>query len=190
MNLVTTTNLALAPWQYGQIFYHDEPSGASIQGGTYSLIGDGVDLLTRQISGDCTLIAHLAGITSTATAPDGSTANTGWLGGVILRGTTNMVPGYPWGQVKAPRPSFPSLARWTAALIIRMKTWSMAAAATIGGVTSGKWFKLVRTNGTNFTSFVSADGSTWTQVGNTNLTDFGTSIYAGIYTYAGTVFQS
>ena len=28
------------------------------------------------------------------------------------------------------------------------------------------------------------DGSTWTQVGNTNLTDFGTTIYAGMFTYA------
>jgi len=50
-NLVTTTNMTLAPWQFGQIFYHNDPNGASIAGGTYSLIGDGMNLLTRQVSG-------------------------------------------------------------------------------------------------------------------------------------------
>jgi autotransporter-associated beta strand protein len=185
VNVVAITNVSLAPWQYGQIFYHNQPNGAAIQNGTYSVIGDGVNLLTRQVSGDCTLIAHLAGITSSAAAPDGSTANTGWQAGIILRGTTNMTPGYPWGQSgNAP---FAAVFGQVDGGAYYQNEWMVNGG---GGYSSGnlggqKWFKLVRSNLTNFTSYVSANGSTWTLVNVTNMTDFGTALYAGFFTYAG-----
>ena len=184
VNLVTTTNLTLAPWQYNQIFYHNQPNGASIQNGTYSLIGDGVNLLTRQVSGNCTLIARLAGITSSASAPDGSSANTGWQAGIILRGSTNMTPGYPWGQTTT-APFVAVFGQVDGGTYYQDEDMVNGGGGYSRSVTSQKWFKLVRTNGTNFTSSVSADGATWTQVGNTNLTDIGTTLYAGFFTYAG-----
>ena len=185
VNVVTTTNTTLSPWQYGQIFYHNEPSGASIQNGTYSVIGDGVNLLTRQVSGDCTLIAHLAGITSSATAPDGSTANTGWQAGIIMRGTTNMTPGYPWGQ-SGSAPFAAVFGQVDGGAYYQNELMVNGGGGYGSGNLGGqKWFKLVRSNLTNFTSYVSADGATWTLVSNTNLTDFGTSLYAGFFTYAG-----
>ena len=185
VNLLNTTNQVLAPWQFGQVFFHDYPSGASIQSSTYSMIGDGVDLLTRQVSGDCTLIAHLAGLPSTAAAPDGSVAESGWQAGIILRGTTNLTQGFPWGESGSGNAPFVALMGEVGG-----GTYYQDEDMVNGGggynrsVTSGNWFKLVRTGGTNFTSFVSANGSTWTQVGNTNLTDFGTTIYVGMFTYA------
>ncbi len=185
VNLLNTTNQALAPWQFGQVFFHDYPSGASIQSGTYSLIGDGVDLLTRQVSGDCTIIAHLAGMPSTAAAPDGSVAESGWQAGIILRGTTNLVQGFPWGKSGSGNAPFVAVfgqvdgsTRYQDEMMVN------GGGGYNRSVTSGKWFKLVRTGGTNFTSFVSADGAAWTPVGNTNLTDFPTTIYVGMFTYA------
>jgi len=183
VNLVTTTNQTLAPWQFGQVFFHDYPSGASIQSGTYSMIGDGVDLLTRQVSGDCTIIAHLAGLPSTAAAPDGSVAESGWQAGIILRGTTNLVQGYPWGK-SGNAPFVAVFGKVGGGTYYQDEDMVNGGGGYNRGVTSGNWFKLVRTGGTNFTSFVSPDGSTWTQVGNTNLTDFPTTIYAGMFTYA------
>jgi len=184
VNLVTTTNVTVAPWQYGQIFYHNLPSGASIANGTYSMIGDGVNLMTRQVSGNCTLIARLAGITSSAAAPDGSTANTGWQAGIILRGTTNMTPGYPWGQ-SGSAPFVAVFGQVDGGTYYQDELMVNGGGGYSRSVAADKWFKLVRTSGTNFTSFVSADGVTWIQVGNTNLTDFGTTLYAGFFTFAG-----
>lgn len=180
VNLVTTTNLTLAPWQYHQAFYHYEPNGASIQGSIYSLIGDGVNLLTRQVNGDCTLIAHLAGMNS-ATAPDGTTA--GGEAGIILRKTTDMTPGYPlglqnWVDFTA---LFGSAGGGT---YFQDGTMNNGGGAYSSGNLGGqKWFKLVRSNGTNFTSFVSSDGNTWTPVWTNTLTDFGATIYAGVFSY-------
>jgi len=185
VNTVATTNMTLTPWQYNQVFYHFQPNGASIQGGTYSLIGDGVNLLTRQVSGDCTFIAHLAGITSTATAPDGSTANTGWQAGIILRGTTAMTPGYPWGQ-SGSAPFAAVFGQVDGGAYYQNEDMVNGGGGYNSGNLGGqKWFKLVRSNLTNFTSYVSANGTTWTLVSNTNLTDFGTTVYAGFFTYAG-----
>ncbi len=185
VNLLNTTNQTLDPWQFGQIFFHDYPSGASIQGGAYSLIGDGVDLLTRQVSGNCTIIAHLAGLPSTAAAPDGSVAESGWQAGIILRGTTNLVQGFPWGKSGSGNAPFVAVfGQVGGGTYYQDETMVNGGGGFNRGVTSGNWFKLVRTGGTNFTSFVSPNGTTWTQVGNTNLTDFPATIYAGMFTYA------
>jgi autotransporter-associated beta strand protein len=184
VNLVTTMNAALAPWQFGQIFYHNQPSGASIQGGTFSLIGDGVNLLTRQVNGDCTLIAHLAGITSTATAPDGSSANNGWQAGIILRGTTNMTPGYPWGQTTT-APFTAIFGQVDGGTYYQDETMVNGGGGYSSGNLGGqKWFKIQRI-GNTFTSSVSADGITWTAANTNTLSDFGATLYAGFFTYGG-----
>jgi len=184
VSLVTTTNLTLAPWQFAQIFYHNEPNGAGIQNGTYSLVGDGMNLLTRPVSGDCTLIAHLAGLTSTATAPDGSSANSGWQAGIILRGTTNMTPGYPWGQTTT-APFTAVFGQVDGGAYYQNETMVNGGGGYSSGNLGGqRWFKIQRI-GNTFTSSVSSDGTTWTSVNTNTLSDFGTTLYAGFFTYAG-----
>lgn len=194
VNLVTTLDSSLAPWQYTQAFFHNTPNGASVQGGTYSLIGDGVNLLTRPVSGDCTLIARLTGITSAAAAPDGSAASTGWEAGIILRGTTNMTPGMPLGNSGAGNAPFVALFSQVdgGTYYQDEKMQNGGGAYHSGNLGGQKWFKLVRSNLTNFTSYLSPDGATWTLVNTTNITlatnvftDFGTTLYAGFFTYAG-----
>ncbi len=184
VNWVNTTNMALAPWQFGQVFYHYYPSGASIQGNTYSVIGDGVNLLTRQISGDCTLIAHLAGLPGTAAAPDGSTPNSGWQAGIILRGNTNMVPGYPWGYTNT-APFTAVFGQVGGGAYYQDETMVNGGGGySSGSLGSQKWFRLQRV-GNTFTGSVSADGVNWTVVNTDGLADFGLTIYAGFFTYAG-----
>ncbi len=184
VNWVNTTNMSVAPWQFGQIFYHNYPSGVSIQGGTYSVIGDGVNLLTRQISGDCTLIAHLAGLPGTAAKPDGSTPNSGWQAGIILRGNTNMVPGYPWGYTNT-APFTAVFGQVGGGAYYQDETMVNGGGGySSGSLGSQKWFKLQRV-GNTFTSSVSADGTTWTAVKTNSLADFGSTIYAGFFTFAG-----
>ncbi len=184
VNLVTTTNGSLAPWQYAQAFYHNTPNGAAIQGGTYSVIGDGVNLLTRQVNGDCTFIAHLASLPSTAAAPDGSSASTSWQAGIILRGNTNMVPGYPWG-ISGTAPFTAVFGQVNGGTYYQDESMVNGgggfASSNLGGQ---KWFKLQRA-GNVFTSFVSADGVSWKSVFTNTLTDFPTTLYVGFFTYAG-----
>ena len=183
-NTVVTTNQNLAPWQFGQIFYHNLPDGAAIQGGTYSMIGDGMNLLTREVSGNCTLIAHLAGLPTTAAGPDGSTPNSGWEAGIILRGNTNMTPGYPWGQT-GNAPFTALFGEVGGGAYYQDETMVNGGggypSSSLGSQT---WFKLQRTN-TTFISSVSSDGVTWTPVFTNSLTDFGTTVYAGFFSYAG-----
>ena len=184
VNLVNTTNMTLAPWQFRQIFYHYLPSGARIQAGTYSIIGDGMDLLTRQATGDCTLIAHLAGLPNTSPAPDGTTASSGWETGIIMRGTTNMTPGYPWGEsTTAPFSAvFGTVGGNTYYQDETMVNGGGGySSVSLGGQT---WFKLQRT-GNLFTSSVSSDGVSWSVVKTNILTDFGPTLYAGFFSYAG-----
>ena len=184
VNLITTTNMPLTPWQYTQAFYHNEPNGVRLQGGTYSLLGDGVNLLTRQVSGDCTLTAHLAGITTTAAAPDGSSANTGWQAGIILRGSTAMVPGYPWGY-SGSAPFTAVFGQVDGGAYYQNETMVNGGGGYSSGNLGGqKWFRIQRV-GSVFTSSVSADGTTWTPVQTNTLSDFGTVLNAGFFTYAG-----
>ena len=187
----TTTNMTLAPWQFSQIFYHKHPNGARIQDGTYSLIGDGVNLLARPVSGDCTFIAHLAALPGNQPAPDGTTPDYDWQAGIILRGSTNMTPGYPLGC--APRAQGVSTSAPFAAVLgtVGGETYYQNEHMHNGGggyhsedLGGQKWFRLQRA-GNTFTSSVSADGTSWTTVNTTNLPDFGPAFYAGFFTYAG-----
>ena len=53
---IATTNSSFAPWAWSPLEMHNYPSGASIQGNTFTLLGDGMNFLSRQVTGDCTLI--------------------------------------------------------------------------------------------------------------------------------------
>jgi polygalacturonase len=181
---LTTTNPGLSPWQNNQVFYHNQPNGAGIQGGTYSLIGDGFNLLAQPITGDCALVARLANITSAGNAPDGSAANSGWQAGIILRGNTNMTPGYPWGHTNT-APFTALFGQVDGGTYYQDETMANGGGGYASGNLGGqKWMRLQRT-GNTFTSFVSNDGFAWTPVWTNVLNDFPATLYAGFFTYAG-----
>ena len=181
-NIVTTTNMSLTPWTLSVIGDHVYPVGAKTVGGTYTILGDGLNLLTRQVSGDCTLVAHLAGIIGTGASPDGQTPGSSWEAGIILRSTTNSTPGTPLGN---------SSSRYSAVYATvnsdthyQDDTMSNAGGPYwSGGLGGQRWFKIQRV-GNTFTTSVSSDGATWTAVNTNTLSSIGTVLYVGLFTYA------
>ena len=147
-----------------------------------------MNLLTRKVTGDCTLIAHLAGSPGRRPNRTAQPANSGWQAGIILRGNTNMVPGYPWGQTTT-APFTAVFGQVDGGAYFQDETMVNGGGGYSSGNLGGqKWFKIQRA-GNTFTSSVSSDGATWTPVNTNTLTDFGTAIYAGFFTYAGPVVQ-
>ena len=67
----TTTNATLTPWIWSPLEMHNYPSGASAQGNTLTLLGDGMNMLSRQVTGDCTVVGRLASIPPNTAGPDG-----------------------------------------------------------------------------------------------------------------------
>jgi autotransporter-associated beta strand protein len=180
---VTTTNMALAPWQFAQIFFHNQPDGASILGNTYSLIGDGVNLLTRQVNGDCILTGHLLALPGSGPGPDGAAPDGGWQAGIIVRGNTNLTPGFPLGT---------SSSRFAAVFgTVNSGTHFQDDTMVNGGGaywsgdvgSANRWFRLRRI-GDTFVTSVSADGASWTAVNTNTLSGIGSTVYAGFFTYA------
>ena len=180
---VSTTNLTLAPWQNNQVFFHYDPSGASITNGTYSLVGDGVNLLTRQVVSNGTIIAHLTGMNAAVNPADGSSANPGWQAGIIMRGSTNLTPGYPWGKTG----TAPFTALFTqvggGAYYQDETMVNGGGGYASGSVGSYSWFMIQRTN-TTCVSSVSANGTSWTPVWTNTLSDLGGTAFVGLFTCA------
>ncbi len=183
---ITTTNPALGAWNWSPLEMHNYPSGVSVSGNTETVMGDGMNMLSRAVTGDCTLIGHLAGITASSAGPDGVSPDSSWRAGIILRGTTNTTIGQPLGDGSATRfvALFSSVGGGTYFEDDTMRNGNGDANAWSSNLGGGnKWYKLQRT-GNQFTSFVSLDGVNWTQVNTTNLTSFGSTIYAGVFTHA------
>ena len=180
------TNSTIAPWTWAPLDLHDHPSGVSIQGNTLTLVGDNMNLLGRQVSGDCTLIGRMAGITPNVAGPDGLTPDGSWRGGIILRGTTNDTSSQPLGDGGTTRfiALFGSVGGGSYFEDDTMRGGNGDANSWSGNQGNGnKWYKLQRV-GNQFTGYLSADGVNWNMVRTTNLTSFGTTIYAGVFTYA------
>ena len=185
---IATTNAPVTPWYWLPLEMHNYPSGAGLQGGTFSMVGDGMNFLSRKVAGDCTLVAHLASLTPNTAGPEGIAPDGGWRAGIVLRGTTNATLGQPLGDGGGTRFAalFSSVGGGTYFEDDTMRggngdanAWS----ANVGG--ANKWYKLVRSNLTNFTSFVSADGTIWTQVNSVTLSNFiSSTIYAGVFIHA------
>jgi hypothetical protein len=182
----TTTNSTLAPWYWSPLEMHNYPSGASIRGNTFTMIGDGMNFLSRKVTGDCTLIGRLAGITGSAAGPDGIAPVTDWRAGIILRSTTNATLGQPLGDGSSTRFAalFSSVGTGTYFEDDTMRNGNGDANAwssNLGG--ANRWYKLQRV-GDLFTSYVSMDGVNWTLANTKTLSRFGTSIYAGVFIHA------
>ena len=184
---IATTNALFGPWYWTPLEMHIYPSGANVNGGKFAILGDGMNMVSRQVSGDCTLIAHVASIAPNVAGPDGVYPSTSWRAGIILRGTTNSVIGQPLGDGSATRFAalFTSVGGGSYFENDTMRNGNGDANAWSASYGNGNnWFKLVRSNSTNFYSYVSADGTNWTLVNTTNLANFGTAIYAGVFTHA------
>ena len=181
---ITSTNMVLDPWEATQAFFHYLPSGARALNGTYSVLGDGLNLLTRQVSGDCTLIAHLADFPNLTPLPDGSVAEKDTEVGIILRGTTAITPGYPWGKTTvAPFAAVLSRVRDGSTRFRDQTMTASAGAYSSESLGEQRWYKLERV-GDTFTSFLSDDGFTWIQVNSETLPGFDAVLYAGIFSYS------
>lgn len=183
---IATTNSAFGAWYWAPLEMHNYPSGASLQNNTLTLLGDGMNLLSRRVTGDCTLIARLASITPSAAGPDGVSPSSDWRAGIILRGTTNTTMGQPLGNGSSTRFAalFSSVGGGTYFEDDTMRDGNGDAnrwSSNLGG--GNKWYKLQRV-GDTFISSVSLDGSNWTVANTTNLTSFGTTIYAGVFIHA------
>ena len=180
---IATTNGTTGAWYWTPLEMHNYPSGANIQGGTFSMVGDGMDMLSRQVAGDCTLIAHLAGITPNVAGPDGVSPDGSWRAGIILRGNTNTTIGTPLGNGSGTRFAalFSTVGGGTYFEDDTMRNGNGDANAWSGNLGGGnQWYKLQR-NGDTFYSYVSADGMSWTQVNSNTLSNIGTTIYAGVF---------
>jgi autotransporter-associated beta strand protein len=183
---IVTTNASFGAWNWTPLEVHNYPSGANLQGSTFTMVGDGMNMLSRQVTGDCTFVAHLANITPNIAGPDGLAPDSSWRAGIILRGTTNTTIGQPLGDGGTTRFTalFGSVGGGSYYEDDTMRGGNGDANVWSGNVGGGnKWYKLQRV-GNIFYSSVSADGANWTQVNSNTLSSFGSTIYAGVFIHA------
>lgn len=185
---IVTTNSSFGAWLWSPLEMHNCPSGAAIRGNTFTLLGDGMNMLSRQVTGDCTLVARLASITPNAPAPDGVYPDSSWRAGIIFRGTTNTTIGEPLGNggTRGTRFAalFSSVGGGTYFENDTMRNGNGDANAWSGNLGGANhWYKIQRT-GDQFISSVSMDGANWMVVNSTNLPGIGNTIYAGVFIHA------
>ena len=183
---IVTTNSAFGDWCWSPLEMHNYPSGASIQNNAFALVGDGMNLLSRQVTGDCTLIARLASITPNSMGPEGVAPDSDWRAGIILRGTTNTTLGQPLGDGGTTRFAaiFGSVGGGTFFQDDTMRNGNGDAnkwSSNLGG--GNRWFKLQRI-GNLFISSISLDGSVWSTANTNTLASFGSTIHAGVFLHA------
>ena len=183
---ITTVNPALGAWSWNSLEMRNYSTGASVQGNTVSITGDGMNLMSRQVTGDCTLIGRLADMTPSTASPDGIAPASDWRAGIILRSTANTTIGEPLGNGSSTRfvALFSSVGGGTYFQDDTMREGNGDAnrwSSNLGG--ANKWYKLQRT-GNLFTSYVSVDGVNWTTANSITLANFGNTIHAGVFTHA------
>ena len=183
-----STNSATGSWTWTPLDLHDYPSGADLSANSLTLAGNNMNLLSRQVIGDCTLIGHLAGMTPNVAAPDGLTPDNNWRAGIILRSTTNDTTSQPLGDGNPTRFTalFSSVGGGSYYEDDTMRDGNGDANAWSANQGNGNgWFKIQRT-GNTFISYVSADGVNWNYANSNTLANFSPSnyIYAGVFAYA------
>ncbi|MEO5914566.1 MAG: MBG domain-containing protein [Luteolibacter sp.] len=183
---ITTTNPSLGAWNWNPLEMHNYPSGASVQGNKVTMVGDGMNLMSRQATGDCTLIGHLADITPNTAGLDGIEPGDDWRAGIILRSNANTTIGEPLGSGSGTRfvALFSSVGGGTYFEDDSMTNGNGDAnrwSSNLGG--SNQWYKIQRV-GDLFTSSVSADGVIWNTVNSITIANFGSTIHAGVFIHA------
>ena len=183
---INTTNPSLGSWNWNPLEMHNYPSGASVQGNTVTMLGDGMNMMSRQVTGDCTLIGRLADITANVAGPDGISPGSDWRAGIILRSNANTTIGEPLGNGSGTRfvALFSSVGGGTYFEDDSMTNGNGDAnrwSSNLGG--SNKWYKIQRV-GNVFTSYISADGVNWSLANTITIANFGTTIHAGFFIHA------
>ena len=183
---IATTNGSFGAWFWSPLEMHNYPSGANKSGNTFNILGDGMNMLSRQVTGDCTFIGHLSGITPYNGSTDGIWPSTDWRAGIVLRGTTNATIGQPLGDGSGTRFAalFSSVGGGTYFEDDTMRNGNGDANAWSSDLGGGnRWYKIQRA-GDTFTSSISPDGANWTVVNTVTLSGIGSSIYAGVFSHA------
>jgi autotransporter-associated beta strand protein len=185
-NVVAVTNMDVTPWTITAIGQqHFYPTAGKVAGSTISIQGDSVNTISRQVTGDCTFIAHLAGITSSATLPDGSVPQSADKAGIVLRQSLDPSNGDPLG-------GHGNTDYWAAFGEVNGNIYyedsTMAGGNGAPNRTSGnlgssnKWLMLQRVGDTCTTS-VSPDGVNWTAVNTNTQAGIGSTLYAAVFNF-------
>ena len=185
--LVSTTNMDLTPWELaGLSSYHNYATGAKVQDGAVTLTGDYLTLMTRRVTGDFTLIAHLADLTANVAAPDGLYPYGKWRAGIMVRENTDVTFGEPMGNMSRSQSTelFSTLDGGTYyedATMLAANADANKWSANLGG--GNRWYRIVR-SGNTFYSSVSINGVSWSQVWSNTLSGIGTTPYVGPFIFA------
>lgn len=182
---VTAVQPVLSPWNFSAIGQHSFQAAAGHDAGTWSLVGDGMNIVWQEISGDETIIAHVAGKPATGGANgsqfDAVGFDSGWNGGIMFRENLSPNPGAELGS------RFVALYKENGNATRLQSSDDHNAGGPVAGPNLGSsntWFKLQRA-GTLFTASLSTDGVTWTEVGTrTMATPFGAKMHVGLFTLA------
>lgn len=143
---------------------------ASASNGTFTIEGSGDDIwasadefhyVYKSLSGDGEVIARVETQENTD----------GWAkAGVMIRESLTA------GSKNAATVMTPANG---AAFQVRTATGNSSTSNITGGLAAPRWVKIVR-SGDSFTSFQSADGSSWTQIGSAVTVAMGAQVYAGL----------
>ena len=182
-SVVATTNMCLDPWSLAVIGSHLQPVGAAVQGERCSIMGDGLNLLSQPVSGDCTIVGHVASLGTVAgTSPDGQAPGSNREAGLMLRQNTKAMPGQMLGGKQAPYVCLFQAAKGESHFEddTMHNAGGSFASASLGDYS---WFKIQR-SGDTFTSYVSADGAVWKAVNRSTLAGIGPVLNVGVFTCA------
>lgn len=184
---LTVVNMDTLSWKVSSIgTQHHFPTGGKSSGATLALTGDSFNTITRLVTGDCTLIAHLADIDAQTALQDGTLPNNLSGAGIILRGSLLPNTGAPLGGNEATT-QFAAVFGTSD----RQSHYQNGTMQDAGGAYSStdqgdlRWFKLVRT-GDTFESSLSADGVTWSVKNTVTLPGIGATLNAGVFQYTPT----
>lgn len=179
---ISTTPESTAPWTLATASDHVQGFGGSAKGSDLKLIGDGLNFLCREVTGDCTFTAHVADIAPAGPGADGKHPDWSWRAGIILRQSLEATPGMPLGNDQHPYASvFATVNQGT-----HFQDNTMANAG--GGFWSRdlgrpRWLRLQRT-GQTITTSTSEDGAAWKESNKVTLKDARERMFAGVFTYA------
>ena len=175
---------AYGPFALTQLEHHLYPMACSADADSITLVGDSMGLLTKPLTGDGTIIARLADITSDQKQADGTElmdANN-WYAGVIMRENLDARPGEPLGGSNIPYAAvMGSASHQTRYCDSTMINGAGNQPASAGN--GDPWFKIER-KGADFTLFNSADGQTWKLIKTVNLPKMSATLNAGFVIYS------
>lgn len=164
-------SLSLTEYEVGSV----SPAGSiSYASGVYSMTtGNGTDLMvtgttdnfsfgTQALSGDFSLTARVASLSCSDTIKCGA--------GVMIRETLNNNSTFAASTITTGR-----------GIQFGYRTTTGATSVSVAGsnLVAPYWVRILR-SGSTFTSYVSSDGSTWTQVGTAQTISMATSVYTGL----------